>query len=476
MGAAVRSAALAAPPPPRISLGTLAWIAFAELLLVLVGWKLESFVWPLAGALAVMFTLVAYRAPEVAWILVWMATPFSREIVVPGGAAFSMPTEPMIAIALAVWFLTRWPWRDLSAGPSSIARPLALVAAIALLSVAVSKVPVIGIKAWTMAALYTAFGYLYFVSTPLRPRRLLLWLELGVLLASLLSIYASVRVLSTGGGFRMAYGAARPFFVEHGTFAAYLAFFLPPAIVESVASDGRRRFIWAAGAAIILAGIVLTFTRAAWISVALVLPVLLVAWGMARGGTARLLVPVSIVALVGLGIASTKIAEPLVGHARTIVTTGNVSNLERLNRWMAAVEMAKARPLTGVGYGAYGEEYHDYRRKSIVTDQSLRMFGPHNELLRMLAETGWPGLVAAIWFVGVVAIAGVRTFARDPQSSRGRLALALGCGLATYAIHSLFNSYLGIDKISVPFWVFVGMLSALAAAPRKTPQDPVKVA
>jgi putative inorganic carbon (HCO3(-)) transporter len=299
---------------------------------------------------------------------------------------------------------------------------------------------------------------------------------MGVLLASFLSTYASVRVLSTGGGFRMAYGAARPFFVEHGTFAAYLAFFLPPAIVESVAGDGRRRFLWGAGVAIILAGIVLTFTRAAWISVALVLPVLLVALGRARGGTARLLVPVSIVALVGLGIASTKLAEPLVGHVRTIVTTGNVSNLERLNRWTAAVEMTKARPLTGVGYGAYGEEYRTYRRKSIVTEQSLSMFGAHNELLRMLAETGWPGLVAAIWFLLAVAIAGVGTFARDPQSARGRLALGIVCGLATYAIHSLFNSYLGIDKISVPFWVFVGMLSALAATPRKTSEDLVKVA
>jgi len=454
----------------------LAWIALAELLLLLLGWKLGSLAWPLAGAFAVVFAVVAYRAPEVAWILVWMAFPFSREIVVPGGAALSMPTEPMMVIALAVWFLRRWPWRDLSAGPSSIARPLALVAAIALLSVAVSKVPMIGIKAWIIAGLYTAFGYLYFVSTHLRPRRILLWIGMGVLLASFLSTYASVRVLSTGGGFRMAYGAARPFFVEHGTFAAYLAFFLPPAIVESVAGDGRRRFLWGAGVAIILAGIVLTFTRAAWISVALVLPVLLVALGRARGGTARLLVPVSIVALVGLGIASTKLAEPLVGHVRTIVTTGNVSNLERLNRWTAAVEMTKARPLTGVGYGAYGEEYRTYRRKSIVTEQSLSMFGAHNELLRMLAETGWPGLVAAIWFLLAVAIAGVGTFARDPQSARGRLALGIVCGLATYAIHSLFNSYLGIDKISVPFWVFVGMLSALAATPRKTSEDLVKVA
>ena len=464
MGAVARPAALAAPPS-RLSLGTLAWIALAELLLLLLGWKLGSLAWPLAGASAVVFALVAYRTPEAAWILVWLATPFSREIVGPGGAAFAMPSEPMMAIALGAWLLRSWPWREISAGPRSIARPLAAVAAIALVSVLASRVPLIGIKAWVMAALYAAFGYLYFVSTGFRPRRFSLWLGLGVLLASLLSTYASLRVLSAGAGLRTAYGAARPFFVEHGTFAAYIAFFLPPAIVESIASEGRRRFLWAAGAGVILTGIVLTFTRAAWISVALVLPVLLVA-KMAARGSARLLVPISIVALLAWGIGTTKIAEPLLGHARTIVTAGNVSNLERLNRWMAAVEMTKARPLTGVGYSAYGEEYRYYRRKSIVTEQSYAMFGAHNELLRMLAETGWLGLAASIWFLGAVAVAGVRTFARDPRSYRGRLALGLTCGLATYAVHSLFNSYLGIDKISVPFWIFVGMLSALSEESR----------
>jgi hypothetical protein len=83
----------------------------------------------------------------------------------------------------------------------------------------------------------------------------------------------------------------------------------------------------------------------------------------------------------------------------------------------------------------------------------------------MLAETGWPGLAASLWFVAAVAAAGLRAFARGPGSDRGRLALGLTCGLATYGVHGLFNSYLGIDKISVPFWIFIGMVAALAMAP-----------
>ena len=456
-------AALAAPPP-RVSIGALAWIALGELALVLLGWKLESFVWPLFGALGLVYALLAYRAPEAAWLLVWIAIPFSREVLTPIGAAFSMPTEPMMAIALAAWSLRRWPWRDLTAGPRSIARPLAVVAAIALLSVALSHFPVAGLKAWVMAALYAAFGYLYFVSTGYDARRVRRWLAIGVVLASALSIYASGRVLASSVAFHVAYGAARPFFLEHGTFAAYLAFFLPPAIVESLARERGGRWLWALGAGLILAGIVLSFTRAAWLSVVIVVPFLLAVWTVGRGGAARLWLPLSIVGIVALSIGWSKLADPLSRHARSIVTPENVSNLERLNRWMAAAEMTRARPWTGVGYGVYPEEYREYRRKSIVTEQSLVVFGVHNELLRMLAETGWPGLAASLWFIGAVTAAGLRAFARDPGRDRGRLALALTCGLATYGVHGLFNSYIGIDKISVPFWIFIGMLAAVAMA------------
>ena len=34
-------------------------------------------------------------------------------------------------------------------------------------------------------------------------------------------------------------------------------------------------------------------------------------------------------------------------------------------------------------------------------------------------------------------------------------------GLGTYAVHGVFNSYLGIDKITIPFWASLGVIAAL---------------
>ena len=465
MGLTARAAPLTGFP--RVSIRRAGFIFLAELILVLIGWMTGSFFLPLAGALTLLFALVAYRSPETAWILTWVMTPLSVEGRLPGGIALALPTEPMIVIALLAWLARGWPWHGLTAGPKSIARPLLAMALIALFSVVVSRFPIIGIKAWIVAALYVAFGYAYFVSTGYRVRRVMLWLAVGVALGSFISLFACFRLVSTGINVHAAYGASRPFFMEHGTYAAYLAFLLPSAILESLALQRSNRVLWAAGAGALLLGLAFSYTRAAWLSILIVVPLCLSIWAIARGSIGRVWIPASIVLVLALGLVVSGVGDRLLRHARTVVDTDNVSNLERFNRWMAAAEMTKAHPWTGVGYGVYPEIYREYRRKSIVTEQSYGRFGVHNELLRMLAETGWAGFAASLWFVFAVGRAGVRVFVRDPHSDHGRLAFGVTCGLATYAVHSVFNSYLGIDKISVPFWVAVGMIASIHDAKRQ---------
>jgi O-antigen ligase len=128
---------------------------------------------------------------------------------------------------------------------------------------------------------------------------------------------------------------------------------------------------------------------------------------------------------------------------------------------MAAWEMVKDRPWSGVGYGAYAQTYPEYRRKLIVTEFSYQHMGTHSEPLRLLAEVGVPGLLAALWFLGVAASTGLRAFRRSRDPDQRLLSLAVVAGLATYAVHGLFNSYLGYDKVTVPFWIGLGTIAAL---------------
>lgn len=432
----------------------------AEILLLAFAWRTGKPWLPVTLALAPAFFLVAFRAPDLAWALVWIAVPFSTQRLLPGGNAIQFPTEPMIAIALAGWG-ARW---LAGGGPegsrSPIHLPLAVMAGIALLSTLVGSHTLIGLKAWVVTAGYAAFGFLYFSTSSCDPARRERWIRLVAATGAFWGLYGFVRVLILGVSARTGYGAARPFFAEHGTYSAYLAMLLPLALFASLERSGRARWGYALAALAISLGIVFSFTRAAWVSLALVLPIALGAWIARRRSPRALLVPALVVIATALVLLAAGAVDPFSRHAQSVTDPENVSNLERLNRWLAAVEMAKDRPVLGVGYGAYPAAYPAYRRKLVVTELAYAYMGAHSEPLRLLSEAGLIGFAAALWLLGVVAWTGMRVV-RAGGPSASWLALALVAGLATYAIHGVFNAYLAIDKGAVPFWMGIGAIAAL---------------
>jgi putative inorganic carbon (HCO3(-)) transporter len=418
---------------------------------------------PLAG----LFFLVAFRLPDVAWALAFLALPLSAEVRIPSLGAISLPTEPMIALALAAWLLRAVLRGGIRVPANSVHLPLGALALVSVASVVLGGYKVLGLKAWAVSGAYAAFGYLFFVCSQCESRWRQRWVLLAALAGGLMGVYGTLRVIALGVDPRSAYGAARPFFPEHGTYAAYLAMLLPVAMFEALGRQDRSRWFFASAAAAMFAGLLLSFTRAAWISILVVVPAALALWAWKHTAWKRVLVViVAVLGLLGL-LATVREGQRLFGYVGSVSSVENVSNLERVNRWIAAFEMIRQHPWLGIGYDAYGEAYASYRRKTIVTEQALVRMGVHSEPLRLLAETGLAGLAAGVWFVSAVWVAGFRAFRRLRDSSAQRLALGLLAGFATYVIHGVFNSYLGLDKVTMPFWMLVGALSALGAAPRR---------
>ena len=433
-------------------------IVILEIVLVAVGSRVEAPLLSVALTFAIAFFLLAFRSPDIAWAVVWVVFPFSMEAPLPGGAAIQLPTEPMIALALLAWgfraMLDGWKVPD-----SPLHLPLAALALVALLSALIGHYPILGIKALLVAAGYAAFGYLYFLTAPCTPQRQARWARLVVISAAFWGLYGILHSLLTGITARAAYGSARPFFPEHGTYSAFLSMTLPLSVLLTMERRGRARWGYGLATACIAIGILLSFTRAAWVSVAVVIPVTLLLW-RGRRGLRGLLVPAgSILAALGL-LAGTGLVHKIERHAESIVDTENVSNLERLNRWIAAGEMAKDRPWLGVGYGAFASSYPQYRRKLVITELAYQRMGVHSEPLRLLSEMGWIGFTAALWFLAAAARAGMRGVGSGDRLSR-LMALGVLAGLATYAVHGIFNTYLATDKIAVPFWTGLGVLAAL---------------
>jgi O-antigen ligase len=431
-----------------------------ELLLLGIVWRTANPWLPVGLAIAPVYFLLAFRSPDTAWALVWLAVPFSMQRLLPGGNAIQFPTELMIALALAAWLARSLVTGRGRVAPSPLHLPLSVIAIVALLSALFGAHPMVGLKAWLAAAGYAAFGFLYFSTTSCDPARRERWVRLVAATGALWGLYGFIRVLILGVSARAGYGAARPFFGEHGTYSAYLAMVLPLALFAALERRGRARWMYGLAALMISLGIVFSFTRAAWVSLAVVLPLALGVWTVRRRTWKPLLIPGVLLLLTAIVLIGSGGVDHFSRHVQSMTHQENVSNLERLNRWMAAIEMTKERPVLGVGYGAYSEMYPHYRRKLIVTSQAFERMSAHSEPLRLLAETGVLGMLAALWLLGCAAWIGMRSLAPDRDGSM--LLLASAAGVGTYVVHGIFNAYLGIDKVAVPFWSGLGLLAALS--------------
>jgi putative inorganic carbon (hco3(-)) transporter len=148
--------------------------------------------------------------------------------------------------------------------------------------------------------------------------------------------------------------------------------------------------------------------------------------------------------------------------------TSDASNLERLNRWSAAWEMFKERPVFGFGPATYAFEYAPYQdpeKLTIISTNFGDMGNAHSEYLGPLAETGFPGFLTVLFFVAALFYVSITLYIRYPadteeNKSYRTLLLFMILALVSYFVHGLLNNYLDTDKAAVPVY---GMAAAVIA-------------
>jgi O-antigen ligase len=128
----------------------------------------------------------------------------------------------------------------------------------------------------------------------------------------------------------------------------------------------------------------------------------------------------------------------------------------RLIAWETAWNMAKARPLTGVGLANAVENYYFYTPIWQGKNKAV-----HSSWLGVLAETGFPGLILFVMMVVAVARSGLaslryfRAPGADPRMWASSLALI--AGLAGFCVSGTFLT----QGLSWPFYILLGLTVAL---------------
>ena len=280
--------------------------------------------------------------------------------------------------------------------------------------------------------------------------------------AVIIAVYSLGKHSVSGFSDATANDSMRPFFQEHGSYSAHLSIVLGLAIGLSFGTGGRfwlRRF--AVFVSIILfVGIILSYTRAAYLGLGAMMLFFLVIKSKELF-TFRSFLGISIIAIIltlfmiNLGVQTTM--------QKTTVSIAdverNLSNLERFNRWMAALHMIQAHPILGVGYGTYPIMYEKYKDVRYLTPISDFVGWAHNDYLTYCAEAGVFALLSWLFFLFTTFRLGIINYFRTQDEFLRNLILGCLGGLLTYVVHAMFNDFLQLDKVAVPFWVAIGLVA-----------------
>jgi len=314
-------------------------------------------------------------------------------------------------------------------------------------------------------------------------REFLLWvlyLGLAVVAGSVPSAPRQARrivdaVVFTAGwlclvGLFMFWGANNPGMRWYSTFywpnpfAGFLLLTLPVEMARGVRAAGRREATGHGALAVLLGtALVLTYSRGAWLSLALSTPLLMAVLRPPRWpqALARLL---AVVALVAAAVALlTLVAVPgprqggmgVASRAASIADAGDLSIRGRLEFWRAALRIFRDHPWLGTGAGTFGAVHAAYQQ-----DARFYARDAHNLYLQTLAELGWPGggALAAV-LVALVVIA--RRARRAVRGEAEDEALVAGCiaGLAAFFLHSAMEMNWAFPANPAAAFTLAGILS-----------------
>ncbi len=269
-----------------------------------------------------------------------------------------------------------------------------------------------------------------------------------------------------------AHWVMEPLFKDHTVYGAALALVFPFVILQlfSKQHNPLLRFFYVTGSLILTIGLILSYTRAAWLSVVFaagigILMVMKVPfkWVLFSG-----LVLGTVTAVywddiqISLNRNKKESSDKMDDHIKSISNvSSDASNLERLNRWNCAMAMYKERPIVGWGPGMYQFVYAPFQRaqdKTIISTNRGDGGNAHSEFLGPLSEQGLVGMLVYMAFVLLVMFMGFRVFRGTSDYEERLVVMGLFLGIVTYFAHGFLNNFLDSDKIAVPFWVAVSYL------------------
>jgi O-antigen ligase len=450
-------------------------IGFA--LLCCIGIATENF-WILGLPIAVAVVLMAVYRLDLMMLFCVILTPLSINLQeTPLGIGVSLPSEPLMFGLMLLFLASQLHKGDLDR--KLLFHPISILILLHLAWMIITSMTStmldVSVKA-TLARICFVTVFFYLVGTYFRQTKNIksfIWCYCVPLLVVI--IYTTAAHASAGFTERAAHTVMKPFYNDHTAYAAVIAMFVPIMIAfidDRAASKNARTFAVITLCMLVLA-IVLSYTRAAWVS----LVAAFLCYGVIALRIKTSLVVAGAVAFIGIVLFNwTAITMELerneeqsssdyASHVQSVSNiTTDASNVERINRWGSAIRMFEEKPFLGWGPGTYMFQYAPFQKfseRTIISTNFGEGGNAHSEYIGPMAEQG---ILGSLLFIAL-GIASVYYASRIIIRSKNRqvrlLAKGILFGLITYLVHGFLNNFLDTEKASVPFWGFVAAIVAL---------------
>jgi len=429
---------------------------------------------------AALFALwLAIHKIEWVWFFSVMATPLSINLEEMEVAHIGMylPTEPIIAALLLLMIF------KILSGKSIDRRifkhPFTYIIGLYLLwmvfTAVTSEYPLVSFKfiatrLWFISGFYFLGAHLFQDISNIKK-----FFAYYLAPLCLVIIYTVSRHAQFNFDKESAHWVMEPLFKDHTSYGAVLAMFFPVGVglLFIKKKSPLITFLIYAALFILTTGLILSYTRAAWVSVVVAaalcvvmllrVPLKYILFGSLLGATVLLFSWDTI--QQELGQNKQESSDKLDEHVSSISNvSSDASNLERLNRWHCAMEMFNRRPVLGWGPGTYQFVYAPFQQakdRTIISTNNGDGGNAHSEYLGPLAEQGVPGMLLFVSIFIYTIILGFKLFYAAREKEHRIIILSVFLGLITYFVHGTLNNYLDTDKASVPFWGFIGILVAM---------------
>lgn len=425
----------------------------------------------------VLLYLYVYSLDTILFIIV-LVTPLAVNLSdLEFGISVSIPSEPLMVGVLAMFMINLVYSKPYDA--RILKHPITILICFDLIWIFItsmtSQIPLVSFKFFAARLWFVIPFYFLGVILFKKIRNISWFVWLYMVSFLVVIVYTTYNHSLHGFEEKAGHWVMEPFYNDHTAYGAIVAMFIPVVFGFMINSSVSRILRWLAFISLmfLITALILSFCRAAWVSLAFSILVLLIVIMRIK----LKWIVMTLLILTGLFfLFQNEIWDRLeknkqgnsanfIQHLQSIsnISTDN-SNLERINRWQSAFRMFNERPVFGFGPGTYQFEYGPYQHsteKTLISTNFGDRGNAHSEYIGPLAEEGLPGMLIMAGILVFTIITGLRVYKKAKSRELKILSLSILLGLITYFFHGTMNNFLDSDKASVPFWGFIAMLVAM---------------